>query len=283
MPSWFTKAFKSAETPPKSRPNADLPSAPEPAAAAVNPRPAPRPRPAPAHIPEPKPAAKPRKVLQAPILVDEGEQSGWTPEIRIKARVAKDHRSCVFMVDRPVLAGYSAWYPNAAAAKDAPLAEYLFAIPGVANVTLHDFTVTVTREPGVAGSWEDLSKEIGARIRNHLLVGVPVVAPEFLEHVLPEDELRDKLQRVIDLEINPGIAAHSGVITLERVIGNTAFIKMGGGCQGCAASTITLREGVHKAFRDAAPQVGAILDETDHTAGSNPFYRNLPAGMEANA
>jgi Fe-S cluster biogenesis protein NfuA len=88
---------------------------------------------------------------------------------------------------------------------------------------------------------------------------------------------------VIDLEINPGIAAHSGVITLERVIGNTAFIKMGGGCQGCAASTITLREGVHKAFRDAAPQVGAILDETDHTAGSNPFYRNLPAGMEANA
>jgi len=87
------------------------------------------------------------------------------------------------------------------------------------------------------------------------------------------------LQKVVDEQLNPGIAAHSGVITLNRVEGNTAYITMGGGCQGCAASTITLRNGIEGAFRDAVPEVGAILDETDHTAGTNPFFRELPAGM----
>lgn len=276
MPTWFTKAFKSAETRPKPRPQVDLPKA-QPAPVAES-------RPQPPLLPsEVKSTPKSRRVIYAPVLVEEEEQSSWTPEIRIKARVEKDHRSCVFMVDRPVLQGLSAWYPSAASAKDSPLAEYLFAIPGVASVLLHDFTVTVAREPGSGTSWEDLSKEVGARIRNHLLVGVPAVAPEFLEKIPSEDELRQKLSRVIDLEINPGIAAHSGVISLERVVGNTAYIKMGGGCQGCAASTITLREGVHRAFRDAVPEIGAILDETDHSAGANPFYRSLPVGMEADA
>ena len=56
---------------------------------------------------------------------------------------------------------------------------------------------------------------------------------------------------------------------------------MGGGCQGCAASSVTLRQGVHAAFRKASPYLGSILDETDHSAGKNPFFNQLPPGMEA--
>jgi Fe-S cluster biogenesis protein NfuA len=69
------------------------------------------------------------------------------------------------------------------------------------------------------------------------------------------------------------------VITLLGVTGNTIRIHMGGGCQGCAASTVTLKEGIHKAFRQAVPQIGAILDETDHSAGTNPYYDQIPMGM----
>jgi Fe-S cluster biogenesis protein NfuA len=54
---------------------------------------------------------------------------------------------------------------------------------------------------------------------------------------------------------------------------------MGGGCQGCAASSITLRSGVEGMFREVMPHLGALLDETDHEAGSNPFFKELPAGM----
>ena len=79
--------------------------------------------------------------------------------------------------------------------------------------------------------------------------------------------------------INPGIAAHSGMIRLDRVEGNTVYVEMQGGCQGCAASDVTLRQGIHQVFRKVVPQIGAILDVTDHSAGTNPFYTQMPAGM----
>ena len=91
--------------------------------------------------------------------------------------------------------------------------------------------------------------------------------------------IAEKVVKVIDDEINPGIASHGGFVNLERVQGNTIFITMGGGCQGCAASAITLRRGIHTAFRSAVPQIGAIYDETDHAAGTNPYFNEIPAGM----
>ena len=47
---------------------------------------------------------------------------------------------------------------------------------------------------------------------------------------------------------------------------------MGGGCQGCGMATATLRQGVETALRRAVPEIGAILDTTDHAAGTNPYY-----------
>lgn len=88
-----------------------------------------------------------------------------------------------------------------------------------------------------------------------------------------EEELRRQVARVIDEEINPGIAAHSGVITLEAVRGNSVYIRMGGGCQGCAASEITLRQGIDALVREKVPEVGAIIDVTDHAAGRSPYFR----------
>ena len=74
------------------------------------------------------------------------------------------------------------------------------------------------------------------------------------------------------LEKSRHVAGHGGRITLTAVTGNTVTIEMGGGCQGCSAADLTLKQGIHSAFRKAAPYVGAIYDETDHAAGSNPYY-----------
>ena len=43
-------------------------------------------------------------------------------------------------------------------------------------------------------------------------------------------------------------------------------------CQGCAAVDVTLKHGVEAAIRAAVPQVTAIVDATDHAAGTNPYY-----------
>lgn len=266
MPSWFSKVFKSepakpkpiAQTPARDKRSGELDLSGD----------------------EPAPKAhSPRKVVQAPVLKDAAEQSGWSPEIRVKARVEKGNRACVFMVDRPVLDGYSAWFPHSGSAAESPLAQALFAIPSVDTVLIHGYTLTVARKPTVFGDWDQLAKELASVIRAHLLEEKPVVTQAFVAAIPSEDAVRQTLQRVIDTEINPGIAAHSGAIRLDRVDGNTVYIEMMGGCQGCAASDVTLRQGVHEAFRSAIPGLGAILDVTDHAAGVNPFYNQLPAGM----
>jgi len=47
---------------------------------------------------------------------------------------------------------------------------------------------------------------------------------------------------------------------------------MGGGCQGCGMADVTLKQGVEKSIRQAVPEIGAIMDTTDHATGRNPYY-----------
>lgn len=227
----------------------------------------------------------PRNVVAPPILLDEARTGGGnTEEIRITAQVAQDFTSCVFMVNRPVLQGYSAVFASQTLAEEqSPLAAKLFQVEGVTTVLFHGANVTVSRSPLVKGDWEETAKTIGAHIRSHLQAGEPVMYGWFFENMPTEEELKKRLQHVLDEAVNPSIAGHGGAITLERVEGNTVYIQMLGGCQGCAASTITLKQGVHRAFREVAPQVGAILDETDHASGTNPYFKELPPEMNAHA
>ena len=85
-------------------------------------------------------------------------------------------------------------------------------------------------------------------------------------------ELPEQIQQVLDGAINPALASHGGYATLVGVDGTKAIVTMGGGCQGCAASAMTLRDGITKMLRDALPQLTEVIDATDHTAGENPFY-----------
>ncbi len=220
-----------------------------------------------------------RRTVYAPLLAaDRAEAPAGS--IRIKAQIYANEDRIVLMVDRPLLTGYSCWSPDASyAATHAPLAAALFAQPGVRNVLIHETNVTVTHNVEGDGSAQTRAAQFGQAIRAHLETGKPIVTETWLASLPSESDVREGLQRAVDEEVNPGIAAHSGEITITAVVGNTAYIKMGGGCQGCAASSITLRQGVNECFRRAVPQLGALLDETDHAAGSNPFFIELPDGM----
>jgi len=88
----------------------------------------------------------------------------------------------------------------------------------------------------------------------------------------PKGELADKVQEVLEAQVNPAVAAHGGEIVLVDVQGSEIFIQMGGGCQGCALSRMTLKQGVERMVRQAVPEITAVHDVTDHTSGDNPFY-----------
>jgi Fe/S biogenesis protein NfuA len=88
----------------------------------------------------------------------------------------------------------------------------------------------------------------------------------------PQGELATQVKEVLDAQVNPAVAAHGGEIVLVDVQGTEIFIQMAGGCQGCALSRMTLKQGVERMVRQAIPEVTAVHDVTDHTSGENPFY-----------
>lgn len=85
-------------------------------------------------------------------------------------------------------------------------------------------------------------------------------------------ELPDKVRQLLDEQINPAIAAHGGFAELVGVDGSAVLIRMGGGCQGCAMSAMTLRMGIETMIKEALPEVSEVVDVTDHSSGDNPFY-----------
>jgi Fe/S biogenesis protein NfuA len=84
--------------------------------------------------------------------------------------------------------------------------------------------------------------------------------------------VEEKVQMLLDQRINPALAAHGGFAALDRVEDDRVFVTMGGGCQGCAVSAMTLRDGIARSITEAIPEVTEVVDVTDHTAGENPFY-----------
>jgi Fe/S biogenesis protein NfuA len=90
---------------------------------------------------------------------------------------------------------------------------------------------------------------------------------------LLEDPLAARVQRVLDEEVNPGVAAHGGRVTLMDVQDGRVYVRFGGGCQGCGMADVTLKQGVVAALQRAVPEISEVLDTTDHDAGDDPYYR----------
>ena len=85
--------------------------------------------------------------------------------------------------------------------------------------------------------------------------------------------MRRQIKKVIENEINPAIAGHGGSVELVDYFDKNIFLRMLGGCQGCAASSATLRQGIERILRENfGADVNEIIDVTDHTAGENPYY-----------
>jgi len=91
----------------------------------------------------------------------------------------------------------------------------------------------------------------------------------------PADLSGDVAQRVIqviDRQVNPAIAAHGGHAELVAVEEGTAYLRLGGGCQGCGMATVTLGQGIEVAITGAVPEIARVVDVTDHAVGTNPYF-----------
>jgi Fe/S biogenesis protein NfuA len=93
-----------------------------------------------------------------------------------------------------------------------------------------------------------------------------------------DDPVAAEVQRLIDTQINPSVAAHGGHVELIDVKDNTVYVQLGGGCQGCGMVDVTLRQGIEALIKQELPQIVAVVDTTDHAGGSNPYYQESKGG-----
>jgi Fe/S biogenesis protein NfuA len=91
----------------------------------------------------------------------------------------------------------------------------------------------------------------------------------------PGDLSGDVAQRVVQVlaqQVNPSIAAHGGRAVLVAVEQGTAYLRLSGGCQGCAMATVTLSQGIERTIVQAVPEITSVVDVTDHQSGTNPYF-----------
>jgi len=198
-------------------------------------------------------------------------------EIRITAEPVDNHR-CKFVVSQPLHAAGVRRFASAAEAKGSPLAEAIFAIPagGVTEVIVSGNIVTVVKDN--PAPWQAVGKGVGAAIRAAAASGAPAVAAKAAPAAgapatIDDDTLYERVARLFDDQVNPMVARHGGRVELIDVQDAVVMLRMGGGCQGCGMADVTLRQGIEGMLAQHIPEVRGIVDITDHTSGSNPYFQ----------
>ena len=100
-------------------------------------------------------------------------------------------------------------------------------------------------------------------------VGVRGLTPAHLS-----GDVAQRVMKVLEESINPAIAMHGGHADLVSVEGSTANLQLSGGCQGCGLATVTLTQGIAVAIKKAIPEIQNVVDVTDHSSGTNPFFQS---------
>ena len=85
--------------------------------------------------------------------------------------------------------------------------------------------------------------------------------------------MAEAVQRSLDDKINPAVASHGGFVELVAIENDTAYLRFGGGCQGCGMINVTLKQGVERILFEDVPTLSRVLDVTDHASGTNPYYQ----------
>jgi Fe-S cluster biogenesis protein NfuA len=191
--------------------------------------------------------------------------------LRINATPSMMHpEQCTFVSSEPLFANGSAYFAERSRSQGSPLVDRLFDIENVADVLVNHDTLRVTLVGDA--DWEVKIPLVGMAIRDAITSGAPLISEAVAASLLPPDEMRRRVQQVLDTVINPAVASHGGYVTLLDVNHNAIYLEFGGGCQGCGMVSVTLKYGVERTIREEVPEVGEILDTTDHASGRNPYY-----------
>lgn len=166
-----------------------------------------------------------------------------------------------FLPGRAVLGDATADFPSGEAAARSPLAQGLFALPGVARVFLGGDFVTVTKAEDA--SWQALKPQVLGAIVEHFTSGRPVLEGDAAvldeDEVAPEDEeIVAAIKELIDTRVRPAVAGDGGDIIFRGYRAGVVRLYLQGSCSGCPSSRATLKHGIENMLRHYIPEIRAV-------------------------
>lgn len=86
--------------------------------------------------------------------------------------------------------------------------------------------------------------------------------------------LLERLNYVIETEINPQLANHGGNVLVTQITDDKiAIVQFGGGCNGCSMIDVTLKDGIEKELlAKFEGEIDGVRDATEHQAGEHSYY-----------
>ncbi|AUC93781.1 NifU family protein [Bradyrhizobium sp. SK17] len=171
-----------------------------------------------------------------------------------------------FIPGRTVLDSGTIEFSSAESAARSPLAERLFAVPGVTGVFYGADFVTVTKADG---DWQHLKPAILGAIMEHYMSGAPLLADgtagsddardeedEFFDEA--DAETVEQIKDLIETRVRPAVANDGGDITFRGFKDGIVYLNMKGSCAGCPSSTATLQHGIQNLLRHFVPDVQEV-------------------------
>jgi Fe-S cluster biogenesis protein NfuA len=163
-----------------------------------------------------------------------------------------------FLPGIAVMQAGTADFATPGSAQRSPLAQGLFALPGVARVFLGGDFITVTKTDAL--SWQALKPQVLGAIMEHFVAGRPVLEGEAIagdeEAIAPEDqEIVDQIKELLDTRVRPAVAGDGGDIVFRGYRDGIVRLHMQGSCSGCPSSRATLKHGIENMLRHYVPEV----------------------------
>lgn len=167
-----------------------------------------------------------------------------------------------FLPGQTVLGAGTADFPSADSAAPSPLAQRLFAVPGVTGVFLGSDFITVTKSDDQ--KWEHLKPGVLGAIMEHLQSGAPAIEGEgtaaggHADHDGEDGEIVSQIKELLDTRVRPAVAQDGGDITFHGFDRGVVYLHMQGACAGCPSSTLTLKMGIENLLRHYIPEVTEV-------------------------
>lgn len=177
----------------------------------------------------------------------------------IETEVTPNPDTLKFLPGQTLLENGTANFTDPDDAEGSPLAQAMFAIPGVTGVFIgYDF-VTVSKS--TENEWDGLKPNVLAGLMQFFASGAPVLTFSDSQQTLAVDEdeadadIIEQIKTLLDEKVRPAVAGDGGDIIYHGFKEGVVYLEMQGACAGCPSSTITLKHGIENLLKYYVPEV----------------------------